>query len=47
MLELARDPARNTAMGAESRRIAQEKYNATPIDAAILRALNLDAPARA
>ncbi|MEI6023802.1 MAG: glycosyltransferase family 4 protein [Phycisphaerales bacterium] len=41
MLELAHDPARNAAMGAESRRIAQEKYNATPIDAAILRALNL------
>ena len=47
MLELAHDPARNAAMGAESRRIAQEKYNAKPIDAAILRALNLDAPARA
>ena len=47
MLELARDPARNTAMGAASRRIAQEKYNAKPIDAAILHALNLDAPARA
>jgi glycosyltransferase involved in cell wall biosynthesis len=47
MLELARDPARNTAMGAASRRIAQEKYNAKPIDAVILHALNLDAPARA
>ena len=47
MLELARDPARNSAMGAASRRIAQEKYNAKQIDAAILHALNLDAPARA
>ncbi len=47
MLELAHDPTRNAAMGAESRGIAQEKYNAKPIDAAILRALNLDAPARA
>ena len=47
MLELANDPARNAAMGAASRRIAQEKYNAKPIDAAILHALNLDAPARA
>ncbi len=47
MLELAHDPARNAAMGAASRRIAQEKYNAKPIDAAILHALNLDAPARA
>ena len=47
MLELAHDPARNSAMGAASRRIAQEKYNAKPIDAAILHALNLDAPARA
>ena len=46
MLELAHDPARNAAMGAASRRIAQEKYNAKPIDAAILHALNLDAPAR-
>ena len=41
MLELANDPARNTAMGAASRRIAQEKYNAKPIDALILRALGL------
>jgi glycosyltransferase involved in cell wall biosynthesis len=47
MLELARDPARNAAMGAASRRIAQEKYNAKPIDAAILHALNLNAPAHA
>ena len=47
MLELANDPARNAAMGAASRRIAQEKYNAKPIDAAILHALNLDASARA
>ena len=47
MLELAHDPARNAAMGAASRRIAQEKYNAKPIDAAILHALNLNAPARA
>ena len=47
MLELAHDPARNAAMGAASRRIAQEKYNAKPIDAVILHALNLDAPARA
>ena len=47
MLELAHDPARNSAMGAASRHIAQEKYNAKPIDAAILHALNLDAPARA
>ena len=47
MLELAHDPARNAAMGAESRRIAQERYNATPIDAAILHALNLDSPHRA
>ena len=47
MLELAHDPARNAAMGAASRRIAQEKYNAKPIDAAILHALNLDASARA
>ncbi len=44
MLELAHDPERNAAMGAASRRIAQEKYNATPIDAVILRALNLDSP---
>ena len=41
MLELANDPARNAAMGAASRRIAQEKYNAKPIDALILRALGL------
>ena len=47
MLELAHDPARNAAMGAASRRIAQEKYNAKPIDAVILHALNLNAPARA
>ena len=47
MLELANNPARNSAMGAASRRIAQEKYNAKSIDAAILHALNLDAPARA
>jgi len=47
MLQLANDPERNAAMGAESRRIAQEKYNAKPIDAALLHALNLDAPARA
>ena len=47
MLELAHDPARNAAMGAASRRIAQEKYNAKPIDAAILHALNLDASTRA
>ena len=47
MLELAHDPARNAAMGAASRRIAQEKYNAKPIDAVILHALNLDSPARA
>ena len=47
MLELARDPARNAAMGAASCRIAQEKYNAKPIDAAILHALNLDASTRA
>jgi len=47
MLELANNPARNSAMGAASRRIAQEKYNAKSIDAAILHALNLDAPERA
>ena len=47
MLELAHDPVRNAAMGAASRRIAQEKYNAKPIDAAILHALNLDASTRA
>ena len=47
MLQLANDPKRNAAMGAASRRIAQEKYNAKPIDAALLHSLNLDAPARA
>ena len=47
MLQLANDPKRNATMGAASRRIAQEKYNAKPIDAALLHALNLDAPARA
>ena len=47
MLQLANDPQRNAAMGTASRRIAQEKYNAKPIDAALLHALNLDAPARA
>ncbi len=41
MLELANDPTRNSAMGAAGRRIAQEKYNARPIDSEILRVLDL------